>query len=68
MTAQVINSETLAAATLEGQDLWSEAKTGAHQIMLFGPETTLLDEWDDFVNGPSARSWIGKWKGHSPDH
>lgn len=58
-TAQVINAETLAAAALEGREIWTEAKTGRYQVLLFGPETTELDAFDDFINDECARPRIG---------
>ena len=57
MTAQAINSESLAAP--EGRDIWTEAKTDAHRRLLFGPEAITTDEFDNFINYPMARSRIG---------
>jgi superfamily II DNA helicase RecQ len=59
VSAQAINAETLAAATLEGRDIWAEAKTGKYQILLFSPETTASDEFDDLINDECARPRIG---------
>ena len=54
VSAQAINAETLAAAALEGRDIWAEAKTGKYQILLFSPETTASDEFDDLINDECA--------------
>lgn len=59
VTAQAINSESLAAAALDGRDLWTKAKTGKHQVLLFGPKTIVTKELEDFVSDPSARLQIG---------
>ena len=58
MSAQAINSETLAAATIEGRDIWAEAKTGKYQILLFSPETTATDEFNELINDECARPRI----------
>jgi superfamily II DNA or RNA helicase len=59
VSAQAINAETLAAASLVGRDIWAEAKTGVYQVLLFSPETTATDEYDIFIHDEVARPRIG---------
>jgi hypothetical protein len=59
VSAQAINSETLATAAVEGRDIWAEAKTGKFQILLFSPETTATDEFDELIKDEVARPRIG---------
>ena len=56
---QAINSQTLAAAALKGRDIWAEAKTGKHQILLFGPETIVDEKFDNFINDPLRARGLG---------
>ena len=59
VSAQAINSETLAAAALEGRDIWAEVKTGKYQVVLFSPETTATDEFNELITDECARPRIG---------
>ena len=59
VSALAINSETLAAAVLEGRNIWAEAATGKYQILLFSPETTATDEFDTLINHECACPRIG---------
>ncbi|KAF8231491.1 hypothetical protein L208DRAFT_1277116 [Tricholoma matsutake] len=46
-----INSETLAAAKLSMpvRDLWEEARTGRHHVILIGPETMQTSQYNSFI-------------------
>ena len=59
VSAQAINAETLAAASLVGRDIWAEAKTGIYQVLLFSPETTATDEYDTFIHDEVVQPQIG---------
>jgi hypothetical protein len=59
VSAQAINAETLAAASLVGRNIWAEAKMGMYQVLLFSLETTATDEYDTFIHDKVARPWIG---------
>jgi superfamily II DNA helicase RecQ len=59
VSAQAINAETLAAASLVDHDIWADAKTGVYQVLLFSPETTATDEYDTFIHDEVAQPWIG---------
>jgi hypothetical protein len=55
-------SQTLTAAALEGRDIWAEVKTGKSEILLFIPETTAADDFDESINDAYARTRIGYFK------
>ncbi|KZP28196.1 P-loop containing nucleoside triphosphate hydrolase protein, partial [Athelia psychrophila] len=60
VAALVINSESLARASLEGRDLWAEAKTGRYQMVLCGPETTVDNQgFNTFIDDPNTRVRLG---------
>ncbi|KAF7983684.1 hypothetical protein HWV62_19595 [Athelia sp. TMB] len=60
VSALVINSESLARASLKGRDLWAEARTGRYQMVLCGPETTVKNEaFDAFIEDPETRTRLG---------
>ena len=59
VSALAINSETLAAAVLEGCNIWAEAATGKYQILLFSPETTATDEFNTLINHECVCPCIG---------
>lgn len=50
VSAQAINAETLAAASLDGRDIWAEAKTGKYEVLLFSPEMTASDEFNELIH------------------
>ena len=56
MSAQAINAETLAAASVVGRDIWAEAKTGVYQVLIFSPAR---DEYNTFIHDEVARPRIG---------
>ncbi|KAF8240377.1 hypothetical protein L208DRAFT_1232820, partial [Tricholoma matsutake] len=59
--ALAINSETLAAAKLSMpvRDLWEEARTGQHHVILIGPETMQTSQYNSFILNTNvhARLW-----------
>lgn len=60
LSAIAINSDTLAAAELERprRNLWAEAETGQHQIVLFGPETMHSRQYNSLIVNPATRRRI----------
>jgi hypothetical protein len=44
------NADTLASAVLEYRDILADAKTGKYRVLLFIPETTSTDKFDDLIN------------------
>lgn len=57
------NVDTLASAALEGRDTLADAKTGKYWVLLFIPETTSTDEFDDLINDESGSAilLVCKW-------
>ena len=44
---------------LEGCDIWAEAKTGKYEVVLFSPETTATDEFNELITDECACPHIG---------
>ncbi|KAI0312416.1 hypothetical protein OF83DRAFT_1027850, partial [Amylostereum chailletii] len=50
VTSLVINSDTLKQASLEGRDLWQEAKAGLFQVITLAPESLQHEKFAEMMN------------------
>lgn len=57
------NADTLASAVLEYRDILADAKTGKYRVLLFIPETTSTDKFDDLINDECPWPWIRYFTG-----
>ncbi|KAF8175498.1 hypothetical protein K438DRAFT_1608608 [Mycena galopus ATCC 62051] len=58
-----INTDTLTAASLASpaRNLWAEAKTGVHQLILIGPEMMKSADYQTFITDRNVRSHLGQF-------